>query len=239
MNQVVSFLSLLSITEEQGGVKRMLHVCAEFERIARVVLDRSEKESTKRKRRSSKMNETVPTNAAKQPSKQQAPQQRGAPTSTPNGNRASLNPGKGSTPGFTGTLNGSGTQPFTSNLQSLSPSLSNMGIPIDLSNTAGFDFANMAGLSDNLGDASFDASELDQFTIDNPNLANSFNMGTFEQPFVPQALWQMPMTLEWDMADMPVMGGFDGSLNATNIVGGGGGGDGRQNAATTSTPQDQ
>jgi len=26
--------------------------------------------------------------------------------------------------------------------------------------------------------------------------------GSFQQPFVPQDLWQMPMTLEWDWADM-------------------------------------
>lgn len=26
--------------------------------------------------------------------------------------------------------------------------------------------------------------------------------GSFQQPFVPQDLWQMPMTLEWDWADV-------------------------------------
>lgn len=30
---------------------------------------------------------------------------------------------------------------------------------------------------------------------------NTIN-GSFQQPFVPQDLWQMPMTLEWDWADM-------------------------------------
>jgi hypothetical protein len=34
---------------------------------------------------------------------------------------------------------------------------------------------------------------------------------SFQQPFVPQDLWQMPMTIEWDWADMstnfPVFGG--------------------------------
>ena len=28
------------------------------------------------------------------------------------------------------------------------------------------------------------------------------DMPPFQQPFVPQDLWQMPMTLEWDWADM-------------------------------------
>jgi hypothetical protein len=27
------------------------------------------------------------------------------------------------------------------------------------------------------------------------------NVGSFQQPFVPQDLWQMPMTFEWDWAD--------------------------------------
>lgn len=37
----------------------------------------------------------------------------------------------------------------------------------------------------------------------NGNEMNSpLNINNFQQPFVPQDLWQMPMTLEWDWADM-------------------------------------
>jgi len=32
--------------------------------------------------------------------------------------------------------------------------------------------------------------------------AASPGMAPFQQPFVPQDLWQMPMTIEWDWADM-------------------------------------
>jgi hypothetical protein len=36
-----------------------------------------------------------------------------------------------------------------------------------------------------------------------PNaMASPLNLDPFQQPFVPQDLWQMPMTLEWDWADM-------------------------------------
>ncbi|KAK3059860.1 hypothetical protein LTS18_009900 [Coniosporium uncinatum] len=68
----------------------------------------------------------------------------------------------------------------------------------------------------------------------NPNSA-SFNMpntaadpldlgNTFQQPFVPQDLWQMPMTLEWDWADMTGIsipggapyGGFDENMGMSN-----------------------
>lgn len=31
--------------------------------------------------------------------------------------------------------------------------------------------------------------------------------GSFQHPFVPQDLWQMPMTLEWDWADLAGYGG--------------------------------
>jgi len=39
----------------------------------------------------------------------------------------------------------------------------------------------------------------------------------FQQPFVPQDLWQMPMTLEWDMAEMS--NGFgDNSLEFNGVL---------------------
>lgn len=54
-----------------------------------------------------------------------------------------------------------------------------------------------------------------------------FDIGnTFQHPFVPQDLWQMPMTLEWDWADMTAgaLGGFDdGGMGGMN---GGVGGEG-------------
>jgi hypothetical protein len=31
---------------------------------------------------------------------------------------------------------------------------------------------------------------------------------TFTHPFIPQDLWQMPMTLEWDWADMTASSGY-------------------------------
>jgi branched-subunit amino acid transport protein len=51
MNLVVTFLSMLTSDEENGSVRRMLGVCSEFERIAKVVLDRADKESSSRRKR--------------------------------------------------------------------------------------------------------------------------------------------------------------------------------------------
>ncbi|KAI5461332.1 fungal-specific transcription factor domain-containing protein [Mariannaea sp. PMI_226] len=53
MDTVVTFLSMLGQEAEQGGVHRMLGICSEFERIAKAVILKAEKEqASKRKRRS-------------------------------------------------------------------------------------------------------------------------------------------------------------------------------------------
>lgn len=51
MNHVVSFLSALCADDENASVRRMLNVCSEFERIAKIVLDKTEKESHSRRKR--------------------------------------------------------------------------------------------------------------------------------------------------------------------------------------------
>lgn len=190
MNQVVNFLSLLAVTEEQGGVKRMLGVCAEFERIARVVLEKGDKEThSRRKRRSSKTNNDDPAqNTAQIPQKRTAPQ-------TPQSNNPPT-PRNVFTPGFNGDLN---NQPFNPNLQSFSPNFSDLNIPVDFS---GAEFPNMTSPSNNMNGYQDIAMDGQQYNGD------SFNMGSFQQPFVPQDLWQMPMTLEWDMAQLGDVNGF-------------------------------
>jgi len=42
---------------------------------------------------------------------------------------------------------------------------------------------------------------------------------TFQYPFVPQDLWQMPMTLEWDWADMTNYSGFEDPMTASGLAG--------------------
>jgi hypothetical protein len=95
MNHVVHFLSMLGADEENGGVKRMLGVCAEFERIANVVLDKADKESSSRRKRKSHED----ASKDKHPSAQ---------VKTPT-NSAPLNatPSSRFTPGFTPDMNGS------------------------------------------------------------------------------------------------------------------------------------
>ena len=67
MSLVVTFLSMLGQEAESGGVHRMLGVCSEFERIAKVVIDKAEKEhANRRKRKNQDAHEAAPARAAPQ-----------------------------------------------------------------------------------------------------------------------------------------------------------------------------
>jgi hypothetical protein len=181
MNLVVGFLSLLGAEEENGGVKRMLGVCSEFERIAKVVLDKSEKDTSSRRKRkthedqaekvaqSTKSVIVVPPNA---PPKIYSP----ATTfsSPPNGMTSHLNEPPMFSPPLNGSSPGNGgwmpDPPFSDGSEYMTP---NAGMT---------PFADQ-GYSNGQG-------------------RSPLNINNFQQPFVPQDLWQMPMTLEWDWADM-------------------------------------
>ena len=196
MNQVVNFLSLLAVTEEQGGIKRMLGVCAEFERIARVVLEKGDKEShSRRKRRSSKLNET---NNSPHLSPQNVPQKRTAPP-TPQSNNAPTPQNMFSPTVHNFTTSDLNNAPFNPNIQGFSPSLSDMTLPMDFS---GADYSTLMSTPTTATMDSFPNGLPDggqqQFSPE------TLNMGSFQQPFVPQDLWQMPMTFEWDWTDMGV-----------------------------------
>src|ERR1700760_3966503 len=51
MNHVVQFLTMLCTDESNGAVRRMLSICSEFERISKVVLDKSDGDSSSRRKR--------------------------------------------------------------------------------------------------------------------------------------------------------------------------------------------
>ena len=50
-------------------------------------------------------------------------------------------------------------------------------------------------------------------SFSNPEATAPIDMSAFQQPFVPQDLWQMPMTLEWDWAEMANGFGFGNGEN--------------------------
>ncbi|KAL8671502.1 MAG: hypothetical protein Q9168_003994 [Polycauliona sp. 1 TL-2023] len=201
MNQVVNFLSLLAVTEEQGGVKRMLGVCVEFERIAKVVLDRAEKESHSRRKRktNSKGDDIIPAQTPGSGS-----QMRNNAPLTPTSHNQLHSPNIFS-PNFpTPDIN---RQPFDPNLNSFDSTNKQGALSMPL------DFAGVMNPDSGMPKT---YSDMQQFGIQG---TSPLNMGSFQQPFVPQDLWQIPQTLEWDWADLNNIGypAFDGQAGDGNI----------------------
>ena len=188
MNLVVNFLSMLVSDEENGSVKRMLGVCAEFERIAKVVLDKAERDNNSKRKRKTVPDEemkNVQTLQAIVSGKPVTPGRKQPPPNVPSPNTSYTSQMNGvHNPQMFGTPNGS--------VFSSPPNLES-GVPF----TPGFetDFADILS-SQNGMDPSLAAQHMQN------NMSSPLNLSSFQQPFVPQDLWQMPMTLEWDWADM-------------------------------------
>lgn len=183
MNLVVSFLTMLGSEEENGGVKRMLGVCSEFERIAKVVLDKSEKDSSSRRKRKShddpppvKLGQT-PKQAIPSPQMPIKPPPPQTPMGFQQGSPNLPNPQLNGQAGF-GRL-------------SASPA-PGVWMPDNNYNDGNDYIAAGAGVSP--------YGDMQGYLAGNVN--SPLNTNTFQQPFVPPDLWQMPMTLEWDWADM-------------------------------------
>ncbi len=177
MNLVVSFLSMLGTEEENGGVKRMLGVCSEFERIAKVVLDKNDKESSSRKKRKSHEEASKVSNGVK-PAAQPVSKHKAPTTFSPGSMNGMTNQLHEQT-GFSPLINGS------------SPASSAWAQDGTLKD--GSDY-----MTPNAGMTPF--ADMQGYMNGNPN--SPLNANSFQQPFVPPDLWQMPMTLEWDWADM-------------------------------------
>lgn len=188
MDLVVNFLTNVSHDEDTGSLKRMLTVCGEFARIARVVIEKAEKEGSKRKRRLVpeevlRVNQSAMSQIQSQLNGRAAGSRRSSAT--------------GASP------HGSSTLPST-NMPNTP-----MNNPVHLNGmNANVPFTNMAN---------FDSDYLDMLpqTVVSPDLHNQnlpsstispLNVGSFQQPFVPQDLWQMPMTFEWDWAEFGQQG---------------------------------
>lgn len=180
MNQVVGFLSLLSSDEETGGVKRMLGVCSEFERLAKVALDKADKESHLRRKRKPKESEDPRPLVA-----QQIPEKR--PLSQSPDVLSAAPPPNIFSPAF--------------NLLSQTTTLPDNNYPSPASNGDTQILPDFMPGPGDFPNIITDFTDMQQFDNDSPPPPFP-GSSSFQQPFVPQDLWQMPMTLEWDWADM-------------------------------------
>jgi len=186
MNLVVNFLTMLASEEENGSVKRMLGVCAEFERIAKVVLDKADRDTNSKRKR-----KVVPEEEMRNVQNLQAIVTGTPPKSV----RIQTQPNLTTSPNaFTPPVVNSQNFDTQNGAVFTPPPDFNNGVPY----ASGFetDFADMLA-SQNGMDPSMTTGQQMPNTMGSP-----LNLGAFQQPFVPQDLWQMPMTLEWDWADM-------------------------------------
>ncbi|KAK4634957.1 ABC-transporter-regulating transcription factor [Fulvia fulva] len=273
MSSVVSFLTMLErdVSEANGNVRRMLSVCAEFERIARVALDKTEREMRGRGKRKQAERERekalkerisgevaqdleegksleqiqVETQAAyRRPV--QTPSLRASITGSQSGSQPSNSPaGFHSPPGGSGPEYHAGQQGRSSSMsrpqhnQHLQPNgqhpqqqqymPSQQPGPFNIAPFSQMD-ANMQNFAHNgRSGASPQPPHMAPFTGPPMNPDGTFQSphmefpsmpftappgtaelpgGAFQQPFVPQDLWQMPMTLEWDWAEGLGLGAF-------------------------------
>ncbi|KFY53291.1 hypothetical protein V497_08382, partial [Pseudogymnoascus sp. VKM F-4516 (FW-969)] len=195
MNLVVNFLSMLAGEDENTGVKRMLGVCSEFERIARVVLDKADKDTTTRRKRK-ELNEVLPSLSVSRP-----PIQRPA-TSTSNGQTPpQFQAGGYDVNAYSTGADGGGGVPAQDLSWMSDQSFHDIATDFEqLSNSAAAAAATAAanggggGVGVPFPDMSRYLSSTDPHSPINPQ--------SFQQPFVPPDLWNMPMTLEWDWADL-------------------------------------
>lgn len=261
MSSVCSFLTMLErdIVESNGNVKRMLSVCSEFERIARVVLDKAESEMrggrgkrkpTERekaaaaKHRAASNDEVVERGLEEGKSLEQIQVETQAnyrrPVQTPslrfsqNGSATGESPaswaaspvgGHGPeyhTPQHGHSLSVEGGQQSHPRGQSRSPNQWHPSAP---------GMPNASLPQQDFGTGTYTTQPGVMGGAFGPNASNGFNngptlsgmdpstgfeqspdilngTGSFQQPFVPQDLWQMPMTLEWDWAEGLGLGSF-------------------------------
>jgi hypothetical protein len=204
MNMVVNFLSMLCQEEGNGGVKRMLDVCFEFEKIAKGVLDKAERDSTSRKKRKSHETQT----------KQTRPLSSSGPAPTPmmsNGHSPAM-------PAIFSPNMGTGM----GNQLNLQNGFGSVGHGSPHSAIWQPDFSNGNGAeymtpTENV---------MSQFSDTHPAYTNGYSNGSDmaspldqnnyqqqPQPFIPNDVWQMPMGIQWDWGAMTGVGEVPGFEN--------------------------
>ncbi|KZZ96535.1 Transcription factor [Moelleriella libera RCEF 2490] len=200
MDLVVTFLSMLGQEAEQGGVHRMLGICSEFGRIAKVVIERAEKEQSSRRKRKNA------DSAAKT-------------------NSSNINQGL-TVPGMSGDTPTMDTpRPHTANTSAAtprnlsSPRGSPMGQLSPASDKVG-SFGPVTSISMNDRSPSVAPSPWQQeFQVPQNGDYDSYNMNAFgvlgvspppvamsgrpfAQPLLPQDLFSLPATLDWSWSEM-------------------------------------
>ncbi|PHH60649.1 hypothetical protein CDD81_1370 [Ophiocordyceps australis] len=193
MNLVVTFLSMLGQEAEQGGVHRMLGICSEFVRIAKLVIEKAEREqSSRRKRKMADSPASKPppavgktTPAAEPTPMDLSPRPLSAQTSTPTPTNAP-NGHHGPSAQLSPTSRSDRATSFGPGPGEPSPA--SAGWPQEFQVPHGSDFDSFSAMS---GFAS----------VQSPSMSLRA-AGSFQQPLLPQDLFGLPTSLDWNWAEM-------------------------------------
>lgn len=204
LNMVVTFLSALGQEIETGGVHRTIGICSEFERISKVMIEKAEKENAGRRKRknaeSSQANKPT-TNTNANPIRRASTSNQGSSSSaqTPRPPTASANTPtpRQSHPNETlsppARTDGQAFSPMTASSHSPSPGHPPPGWTPDFSGGDPMEFTSFAELTG--------FGQLHNGPP--PPLQSPPAQGAgFQQPLIPQDLYALPMSFDWDWAEM-------------------------------------
>lgn len=247
MNMVVAFLSTLGEEAQTGGVHRMLGVCSEFEKIAKKVIDRAEREHAMRRKRKNNGDASTekPAKTNTVASQPQAPASKSSPAT------ATVTATNATTPQTSRPVTSSSTTSHAATQQHLnghlSPSMKSDHMtseraysPMTATRTheespayppsTGWtdDFTAQNGANDMDFSAAFPdtsfadltgfgsiaamneavtATVMPEMVNNAPGLMDMQGPaiganGVFQQPMLPADLFSLPMTLDWNWAEM-------------------------------------
>lgn len=195
---VVQFLSALGQEVETGGVHRMLGICSEFERISKVMIERAEKENAGRRKRKNAEQAQANKAAGSSSNASKAPTQQGssstAPTPRPNTANANTPTPRAANDALSPPARPDGQQGY-SPMSNTSPSPGNppAGWKTDFSAGDPMEFTSFAELTG--------FGQLNNGPP--PPLQSPPAVGAgFQQPLIPQDLYSLPMSFDWDWAEM-------------------------------------
>lgn len=198
MSVVVNFLSRICVEEDTGSIRRMYLVSREFERIAKVVLSRAEKEmSVRQRRKQEREQEKVDDNIASHSSR------------SPHGRKRSADALRVHPKQTNGQEQDTATNVFAPEAfgDLTSQELFRNSCPSDgqngvLPKEQHEDDQPPDAVGDGLlDDFAFSFDENTQNVVSSA-LPSMNNPGAFQQPFVPQDLWSMSQSWEWDWQDL-------------------------------------
>jgi hypothetical protein len=193
MSMVVQFLLMLGQEAETGGVHRMLGVCAEFERIAQIVIEKAEKEPRRKRKNIDTPGKAASTAHLKLPGTAQNPTPSAMSSQTTRPPTASSSTATAPASYYAHDGNNlsppnqqqSSYSPMAGSIQGSSPSMGSAGgWKSDYQMPQNGDFESFVDV-------------------------NGFGTGgspgvnlPFQQPLLPQDLFSLPMTLDWNWAEL-------------------------------------